>query len=109
MKLLFDQNISYKIIHRISDLLPESKHVSMIGLYDFKDIEIWNFAQKNGFTIVTLDSDFVNFSTLYGCPPKAIIIKNFNASTNTVSDIIRNSLRTITEFIASEDCILLLR
>jgi len=46
MKLLFDQNISFRIIEKISNLFPESKQVRQIGLEDCKDFEIWEFAKK---------------------------------------------------------------
>ena len=32
MKLLFDQNISHRLISLIQDILPEAKQVSQIGL-----------------------------------------------------------------------------
>jgi len=32
MKLLFDQNISFRLLKRIIDLLPESKQVRELGL-----------------------------------------------------------------------------
>jgi predicted nuclease of predicted toxin-antitoxin system len=109
MKLLFDQNISHKIILHITDIISECTHVSAAGLHNFQDIEIWNFAKENGFIIVTLDSDFINFATLYRCPPKVIIIKNFNASTRGISEKIRQAHLTISEFAESDDCVLIIR
>ncbi len=32
MKLLFDQNISYRLIKRIQDIFPEAKQVKELGL-----------------------------------------------------------------------------
>jgi hypothetical protein len=32
MKLLFDQNISFRLINHIQDILPESKQVRELGL-----------------------------------------------------------------------------
>ena len=57
MKLLFDQNISYRIIPKLLSYFPESKHVSQVGLNNSEDSEIWNFAKGNGNVIVTFDSD----------------------------------------------------
>lgn len=34
------------------------------------DLEIWSFAKKNDFIIVTQDSDFNDFNSLYGFSPK---------------------------------------
>jgi len=46
MKLLFDENISYKLVKRLEDIFPESKHIRELGLETFEDINIWNFAKK---------------------------------------------------------------
>lgn len=58
MKLLFDQNISFRLIRKITDLFPDSKQVRELSLENSTDIEIFNYAKKFGFTIVTFDSDF---------------------------------------------------
>ena len=64
MKLLFDQNISFRIVNKISHHFPESNQVRQLGLEDSTDIEIWNYAKKNGFTIVTFDTDFFDYSIM---------------------------------------------
>lgn len=60
MKLLFDENLSHKLVARLSELYPGSVHVVAVNLLERPDREIWNFAQTNGFTIVTSDADFMN-------------------------------------------------
>lgn len=45
MKLLFDQNISFRIVNKIQDIFP-SGQVRELGLENSKDLEIWKFAQK---------------------------------------------------------------
>ncbi len=47
MKLLFDQNISFRITKYLGEHFPESKHVSQLGLLNSLDSEIWDFARKN--------------------------------------------------------------
>ncbi len=59
MKLLFDQNISFRLIKRIIDLFPNSKQVRELGLENATDTGIFDFAKKNQFSIVTFDSDFI--------------------------------------------------
>ncbi len=53
MKLLFDQNISYRITKNLPDLFVNSSHVKTEGLINASDYEIWEFARINGYTIVT--------------------------------------------------------
>ena len=40
MKLLFDQNISFKVSKRLKDIFPDSKHVSDLRLQSASDIDI---------------------------------------------------------------------
>jgi len=44
MKLLFDQNISFRLIRKILDIYPDSKQVRELGLENYTDIEIYNYA-----------------------------------------------------------------
>jgi predicted nuclease of predicted toxin-antitoxin system len=81
MKLLFDQNISHKIIALLPEQFALSSSVKGEGLYDCTDREIWEFAKKEGFIIVTQDSDFNDLNILYGFPPKIIWIRTGNLRT----------------------------
>ncbi len=53
MKLLFDQNLSPKLVDRLADMFPDSTHVSLKGLDHATDDEVWKWALEHGFTIVT--------------------------------------------------------
>jgi len=55
MKLLFDQNLSFKLCQDIADLFPESNHVRLLGLSEVGDRVLWDYAKANGFTIVSQD------------------------------------------------------
>lgn len=57
MKLLFDQNLSFKLCQMIADLFPDSSHVRLLGLSEGADRALWDFAKANGFCIVTQDVD----------------------------------------------------
>ena len=56
--LLFDQNISPRLVDRLADIYPGSAHVSTLGMGNAMDIEIWQYAHDNGYMIVTKDADF---------------------------------------------------
>jgi len=64
LKLLFDQNISPKILRKINAYFPSSSHVRFESLTNASDHAIFTFAQANNFTIVTFDSDFVDLVLL---------------------------------------------
>ena len=80
MKLLLDQNISYRIVNKIQDILPGSGQVRELGLENSKDSQIWKFALENGYAIVTFDSDFYDLGLLKGASPKVIWLRLGNTS-----------------------------
>ena len=47
MKLLFDQNISFKVAKKVQDIFSGAKHLSDLRLEGSKDIEVWEFAKNN--------------------------------------------------------------
>ena len=98
MKLLFDQNISPRLVQVLADLFPESAHVRMFGLQTADDESIWNFAIENDFIIVSKDSDFRQRSFLYGPPPRVIWIEQGNCSTQAVETILRQHHEHIQRF-----------
>ena len=54
MKLLLDQNISFRVVDLIAGKFPNSKQVKDVGLEDSRDSDIWDYAKSNLFTIVIL-------------------------------------------------------
>jgi predicted nuclease of predicted toxin-antitoxin system len=87
MKLLFDQNISYRVAKKLQDVFPGCSHVSDCSLSNCDDIIIWQFARDNNYVLVTFDSDFYDISLIHGHPPKIIWIRTGNLSTQEFADL----------------------
>ena len=68
---VFDENLSRKLIVRLSELYPGSVHVSEVDLLERPDRDIWDFAETNGFIIVTTDADFYELAAAKGPPLKS--------------------------------------
>jgi predicted nuclease of predicted toxin-antitoxin system len=103
MKLLFDENLSPKMVMALADVFPDSAHVDRIGLGGGSDDDVWRYAKEYGFMIVSKDSDFYEKSILYGHPPKVILIKRGNCTNRQIQLILRNKLVLITEFYQNDD------
>jgi len=99
MKLLFDQNISYRISKILSESFPEAKHVSEVGLLDSTDMEIWNYAKNNKYSIVTFDSDYYDLSIVKGAPPKIIWLRMGNATTKRIASTLLANHELIEQFV----------
>ena len=101
MSLLFDQNISFRIISKIKFNFPEAKQVKQLGIENYLDVEIWKYAKENKFTIVTFDADFFDLSNFKGHPPKIIWLRFGNTKTDFLANIINSRNTIITDFINS--------
>jgi predicted nuclease of predicted toxin-antitoxin system len=98
MKLLFDQNISHRILSLLPEEFSNSTSVKKEKLNNLSDQKIWEFAKTNGFIIVTQDSDFNDLTLLHGFPPKIIWIRTGNINTKELGIIITHHLQLIQKF-----------
>jgi predicted nuclease of predicted toxin-antitoxin system len=92
LKLLFDQNLSRKLVTRLVDIYPNSSHVQFHDLEEKTDTEIWEFSRANDFCIVTQDADFAERSRLYGSPPKVVWLRCGNAPSRQVKTLLRSGI-----------------
>ncbi len=104
IKLLFDQNLSYKLCKRLEDLFPESNHTCILNLAQANDDEIWEHAKKNGYTIVTKDSDFNDISMVKGFPPHIIWLRIGNSRLNATEQALRENCKSIEVIIKENKC-----
>lgn len=95
MKLLFDQNLSPRLVGRLVDLFPDSSHVSLLRLDKVPDENVWLYAHDHNFVIVTKDADFGELSILRGFPPKVIWLQVGNCTTSRIEEIIRQHTEAI--------------
>jgi predicted nuclease of predicted toxin-antitoxin system len=98
VKLLFDQNLSAKLVAELRHEFPGSAHVRELGFERRDDDVIWRFAATNGFTIVSKDADFHQRSFLFGAPPKVVWLRLGNSNTRAVLDLLRASRRELEDF-----------
>lgn len=115
MKLLFDQNLSSDdLIERLDDLWPGSCHVRdpSLGLIDAHnktyDYEIWDYARRHGFAVVTTDKGFRKRSREHGHPPKVILMAG-NLKNQEPGRILRHRYDDLLAFQESEEGVLDLR
>ena len=99
MKLLFDQNLSCRLVSRLADICPDVGHVSLVGLDRASDDQVWSYACANSYTIVSKGSDFNERSVLRGTPPKVAWLRLGNCTTSQVEAALRGHQAEIRAFI----------
>ena len=91
MKLLLDQNISYRLVKKLESIFPGIQQVTGLGLANKPDRSIWDI-------IVTFDSDFYDLSLTEGHPPKIIWIKSGNTTTENLAKLLSEKSIQIQQF-----------
>ena len=99
--LLFDQNLSPRLVEHLANIYPDSVHVFSLGLGEALDMEIWQYAHDHDYIIVTKDADFSEVGIIKGFPPKIIWIRRGNCSTKDIETILRENYSAISNL--SED------
>jgi predicted nuclease of predicted toxin-antitoxin system len=102
MKLLFDQNLSFRLCEELAELFPDSSHVRLLGLAEADDRAIWEFARANAFTIVSQDVDFAELAVLLRPPPRVIWLRSGNQPTAMTATLLRRHADIISAFDADD-------
>lgn len=103
MKLLFDHNLSFKLVGPLAELFSGSEHVRNVDLHEADDRTIWEYARANSFVIVSKDEDFHQLSFLYGAPPKVVWVRLGNCTTSDIEQALRRHHEDLLQFDASEE------
>ena len=89
MKLIFDENLSPTLPHRLSNSFPDATHVESLGLKGKDDLAIWKQLKHiEGAIIVSKDDDFRELALADGPPPKTIVLQIGNCSTRRIVDLL---------------------
>jgi len=107
MKLLFDENLSFKLATRLSDVFPDSLHVRDVGMQATVDPVVWDYAKDNDFVIVSKDADMHDMSLVLGSPPKVVWLRLGNCSTQQVEKLLRREFAAINLFYKDQSLSLL--
>ena len=105
--LLLDQNLSRRLVPIFSPQFPGTVHVAGLGLARASDREIFDFARRHNYAILSKDSDFDHLSVLYGAPPKIVWIRLGNASTSQIADAFLRSALRVRRFLSDAESTLM--
>lgn len=98
MKLLFDENLSFRLVSALADIYPDSRHVREVGLLGADDLLVWNYAAEHGFLLASKDTDFYERSLVFGAPPKIIWLRIGNSAVNETIALLRSQYIVIRHF-----------
>ena len=89
MRLLFNQNLSVRLVRSLSDVYPGSSHVSLVGLDRASDAEVFDYTLDNGYALVSKDVDFAELAQARSPSPKVVWLRLGNCTTAEIEDTLR--------------------
>ena len=98
MKLLFDENLSFRLVAALADIYPDSSHVREVGLLGGDDLHVWNYAAQHGYLLASKDTDFYERSLVFGSPPKVIWLRTGNSTVAETITLLRNQYIVVRHF-----------
>jgi predicted nuclease of predicted toxin-antitoxin system len=98
VKLLFDNNLSVRLVSLLQSEYPDASHVALVGLERGSDSDIWQYARALQYTVVTKDSDFNDLSMQVGPPPKIVWLRIGNCTTAQIAQVLRDAQAALTHF-----------
>jgi predicted nuclease of predicted toxin-antitoxin system len=101
--LLFDEQLSEKLVSLLDDIFPESLHVRLLRAGGSPDLTVWQLAQERGCLLVTKDEDFHRLSVLRGAPPKVVWLRLGNCTTAAVAYLLRQRVADIERFASQSE------
>jgi predicted nuclease of predicted toxin-antitoxin system len=107
VRLLFDENLSPKLVEALGKEYPGSLHVRSVGLRGAEDTRIWGYAREHRLTIVSKDNDFRQRSFLEGSPPKVVWLEVGNAGTAAIAETLQRERGRLLAFEAEAESALL--
>ena len=100
MKLLPDENLTFRLVKALQKEYPGSCHVKDVNLTKTDDFLVWQRAQRNGFAILTQDADYEQLARLRGHPPKVIYLRFGNSTLLNLLNLL-SQLRHFRDVIAA--------
>lgn len=107
MKLLFDHNISHKLVAKLQDLFPGSTQTRLLNFGRTSDPQIWRFAKTHDFVIVSKDRDVAELAVLRGAPPKVIWLRMGNCRSSAIEGALRAQYAAIEELVRDPERVVL--
>jgi predicted nuclease of predicted toxin-antitoxin system len=103
VRLLFNENLSARLVALLADVYSGSAHPEHAGLLGAPDGAVWEHAASGGYVLVTKDEDFQRLSVVRGPPPKVVWVRLGNCATADVARLLWLRYDDVARFVAHED------
>jgi predicted nuclease of predicted toxin-antitoxin system len=95
MKLLLDENLSFRLLPALEPVYPDSAQVAQVGLSGANDRAVWQYARDQGYVLVSKDDDFLDLAAHHGPPPVVIRLALGNCPNERIVQALLGQARAI--------------
>jgi predicted nuclease of predicted toxin-antitoxin system len=102
MRLLLDENISWRLATYLRPYCAAVLHVRDIQLDNSPDTSIWRYARQYGYDVITKDEDFLRLVLAEGFPPRVVAVQNAQVPVAKLAEFILSRLPQIEAFLGEQ-------
>ena len=97
MRLLLDENISWRLAVYLRPHCVAVLHVRDISLDNSPDTSIWRYARQHGYNVLTKDEDFLRLVLAEGFPPRVMAVQNAQVPVAKLADCLLARLARLSQ------------
>jgi len=109
VKLLFDENLSDRLVDRLADVYPGSRHVRQLGMKSSPDRIVLGYAGMMDMVLVTKDGDFDDLALLGGEGARVLRLDLGNCSTDEIESALRDASDTLADLFEANRLVAIVR
>lgn len=102
MRLLLDENVSWRLAAYLRPHCAAVLHVRDVGLDESPDTSIWRYAKQHGYDVLTKDEDFVRLVLAEGFPPRVVAVQNAQVPVRQLADFLLARLPQVEAFLGEQ-------
>ena len=102
MRLLLDENVSWRLAAYLRPHCKAVLHVRDIGLDESPDTSIWRYARQHGYDLLTKDEDFVRLLLAEGFPPRVVALQNAQVPVKALAEFLLARLPQLELFLGEQ-------
>ena len=102
MRLLLDENVSWRLAAYLKPHCETVLHVRDLNLDNSPDTHIWRYARQQGFDLITKDEDFVRLVVAEGFPPRVVAVQNAQVPVRQLADFLLARLPQLRQFLGEQ-------
>jgi predicted nuclease of predicted toxin-antitoxin system len=109
VKLLFDENLSHRLVERLADAYPGSQHVRQLGMKSSPDRIVLGYAGLMDMVLVTKDGDFDDLALLGDEGARVLRLDLGNCSTDEIERALRDAADGLASMFAASRLVAIVR